>query len=1811
MELKKSPLENTGMSQDKSISKESNKFAYKNKNIRITASEDGTLLSITNYKGGKSLNFQVREKISNGTTWFESPTPGFLWGTLLTYCITPEYLVVFAKLPADNKFAANTLDVIYRISLQDLTKYGTHQARVLYRGNLNFHVDRTYDTLYYEENANIKKVYWCEDWREGGNNGNEDNNNLRFINIITEGERFGNNTFTPYMNNEFEFYPAIGKAPRIKVQKKYDQDVDFPSGTVQYFFTYYNINGAETKICQDSPLITLTKKDRGGKVDEKASCSVSIKIYNYSTDFDYIRIYSAVRSSLDGAMAVHIVGDLNITKPKEGEALQPLTFIDTYRNQEQIEANQLYFIGGTPIAAKTIDQKMGTLFAGNIHTSHITLPQIIKDLFEEGYVDEETGVENPYVTIVREGTKENPGEIVDKWTKLVKFVRRGQQYLKNDIITDSKKPDKTEQDLHSLLWWDEIEQVKKNGGAMINYFTSEYCGKGATWMDNIEDDILSADLKSSTLYDNDYQTVYKQTDYVIDGDSIYPYTPTNDSSIRYTGFKFGEIYRFGLQFQDKTGQWTEVVYIGDGECRCSPAVDTVNKNIYYTNAIVKLPEKLISICKDFDYVNYRLVFADPELHNGRNIIAQGILNPTVFSPLNRYMKTSWALPSWSFRPVNGDLPYHHFQRLASYWERTAEVSNIAGYESIYSRPNNGLKLIEQLKEETAKTQDSAEKLINGRKVLLTVIIPSNTTNKETWVYMIAARVSQEFYESGYDWSKLDEEQRKKAFVECKGVSKKVTDAYNAVPNELSDLYIQMQQTKFDQFSFDFERPEITYKDHIKYCFPNDSTARSVDDAGCFAQLLFLAYCRYWLEELKGDKDKAKVSEAFNYKTIFEHTYSSTYSDLADAYSEQEFNDKFKDAWMGKGTNSGVNKEKAFTSDINESSGTRKPFRAWRELLQKGWLFLPEFNPPIYSDEAIKCGNMYNYFDKGLPTLPNLKCFFDAAGIKFSWALPNGVIINIKETQYNSSEINAELGERKQVSMYMKNDALFVDDSIVTFNSPEENNFQQVHGSNLKMNIVGAAYINSNYGKRNLLEAGTSMSNSGGVVEVNSNKYITKQYKGDKPLMSMTAEYSYLDHFLTEVQGSFLNKDTKEGLSAENFVKNAENKTSIVVDTTKLAYFMIHPWESSGSITGISSNNTAVTGRLDITGLYYPYNTLEHPIPEGYGKIKSNKTYNYKIAEQTQYVIGNSENSYLTGPITYSAEDSFLDTQYFNVFSYPKHIEKLLYAKSNLKYLTSNTPDVYPDINIYKKYIEEQIGDERDDIRNPESDVKITGKATFSDFIIDNKLLDEIKATGLTSASLLQIDNALLAKNEYANDFFYGETKKEGDTVTTETKKVESSYQSNVDKQDTVRITYNSSPHLVFSLGLSGDQFQTLPASTSSDSFSNNTYFCGYSNDTFFSDSINSTYLNYPWATVNGFNYWDLIRDKINTNVFEGCLCDIASFNSIYESSGGVDFNTPVDLSMVSNYSELVSLYNNLKYYWDKLNNQVHTSLKANENNGWITDSLFVSDYSTTSIKSFLEVNGVSSIISMFLQTYRKELVNEFPSIFKLIAKDRVVKIYNEDEDGNITESPAIDLLITILYKYKVVDNKDNTYDFKVKGVKFPIRLKHCSYGIKGYNIEYSLITSKQYYRNGQDLFTWYYGSELKEVSRTQKWAKATFENLYNTAEDVLPSFGKFEDVPFLKIQERDSNGRELVDGTYIQMQDQENDDWYIESTSDVEWEVKEVSIQIDQDENYGTIHIDDTGHAIVAYKNISQGNEEGTLTFKNKSGKTITFTIHT
>ena len=52
---------NKGMNQDISVSKATNEFAFENYNIRITAVNDNTLLSVTNEKLPKNLEVQIAE----------------------------------------------------------------------------------------------------------------------------------------------------------------------------------------------------------------------------------------------------------------------------------------------------------------------------------------------------------------------------------------------------------------------------------------------------------------------------------------------------------------------------------------------------------------------------------------------------------------------------------------------------------------------------------------------------------------------------------------------------------------------------------------------------------------------------------------------------------------------------------------------------------------------------------------------------------------------------------------------------------------------------------------------------------------------------------------------------------------------------------------------------------------------------------------------------------------------------------------------------------------------------------------------------------------------------------------------------------------------------------------------------------------------------------------------------------------------------------------------------------------------------------------------------------------------------------------------------------------------------------------------------------------------------------------------------------------------------------------------------------------------------------------------------------------------
>ena len=146
-----------GMQKDTSKSKVGKEFAFNNHNIRITAREDNTLLTITNEKGTRRYaNFS---------------------GTYLGHCVLQDQLVLFYK----------NEDKDY------ISVYDGMTLTELYIGNLNFSLNNTLETLGVYENERIQKVYWVDGI-----------NQPRVINIKASKE-----VKSKWVDSSFDFVPEL------------------------------------------------------------------------------------------------------------------------------------------------------------------------------------------------------------------------------------------------------------------------------------------------------------------------------------------------------------------------------------------------------------------------------------------------------------------------------------------------------------------------------------------------------------------------------------------------------------------------------------------------------------------------------------------------------------------------------------------------------------------------------------------------------------------------------------------------------------------------------------------------------------------------------------------------------------------------------------------------------------------------------------------------------------------------------------------------------------------------------------------------------------------------------------------------------------------------------------------------------------------------------------------------------------------------------------------------------------------------------------------------------------------------------------------------------------------------------------------------------------------------------------------------------------------------------------------------------------------------------------------------------------------
>lgn len=523
---------NKGMQRDYSMDKVSQEFAYENKNIRITTTGDNSFLSVTNEKSTEKIALLFKD----GTTSFPE---NFV---VLGSAVINDNIVLFGTTNHTDE-SVDLSDYIYKIKVDSNTKEAT--VNIICNDNLEFRVSNPIECITSYEADEVQKVYWVDGI-----------NQPRVINICEI-----------YTNvNSFNFVPSVIENLDVSIEKEHNGVGNFKSGVIQYYITFYKKFGPETNAVYQSPLYYISPSDRGGKVDEIQTCNFKIQITPESNEFDYVRVYSIIRTSLN-ITSSFIVADLELKGA--GKTIQ---VIDT-NNGTPIAPTDVMFLGGNTITANTIEQKDNTLFLGNITEKKASFDlQSFKDRI---------------------------------------------QSLKNDTSRN---------------------------------FTSKEEEK------HLPSDILKFKWKVIGHQDEELNSQY----------SYYSQLNKNSSEIK--GFKFRELYRFGLQLQTNTKEWTQTIWLDDLVCDKWPKTEDSFEDNEFTREEYFLvnpndlnevshflflpyiwfnPEKIFEGLDLKDFTNYRLVMAQAS-NSDRSIVCQGYLNPTLYNPRLGYVN------SWNIKPINDD-----------------------------------------------------------------------------------------------------------------------------------------------------------------------------------------------------------------------------------------------------------------------------------------------------------------------------------------------------------------------------------------------------------------------------------------------------------------------------------------------------------------------------------------------------------------------------------------------------------------------------------------------------------------------------------------------------------------------------------------------------------------------------------------------------------------------------------------------------------------------------------------------------------------------------------------------------------------------------------------------------------------------------------------------------------------------------------------------------------------------------------------------------------------------------------------------------
>ena len=652
--IKFATFKTKGMQRDLSSSAFNSEYSYENKNVRVMPTDESTLLSLINEKGNKKSSIAgVGDHIKGipiGQALINNELVIFACGDksildadveaeeLSINDITAEEEVVDIDYPFEDR--------IYKLWFNN----GMLTGERLFRGDLGFNYKHPIETISFYENTDIRKVYWTDGL-----------NQPRVINIAAASD-----VVSKWNTDSFNFVRTLSLNEKVTIERNIVANGSFAPGVIQYAFTYFNKYSQESNIFYTSPLYYISYNNRGASPEDKVSNSFNIEVTNVDKRFDYVRVYSIHRTSINATPDVRRVTDLAITDRKT---------IYKYKNF-RINVNEK-------------DLVMSERGVGHVRPIIQYTPQSTSQ-------NRKTWVFN---TNDYSALNFGNGEYIS-WgtgtnvTIVVEYGNRVNVYLENnkEMSAYLNTTDVTYTD--NGVSGDNIDptELLYIGGEEVVFGTM-------TQKDNT---LFLGDIEiKRRLLDSTIRNFFKGksitfTTYVKSINSpkpagYYPYdSQLKMNSYQFKTFKYLEYYRFGIQAQHYTGKWSEPIWIND--VKNTVHIDTK----FYESNSIGLPvaeftlnnSDIISRLLNQGYIRVRPVVVYPTI-NDREAVCQGILCPTVYNISDRFGNSPFAQSSWFTRPnapFDEYKAFHYNQNSEGDWGGDwVGLGQFLGDPSAYSR----------------------------------------------------------------------------------------------------------------------------------------------------------------------------------------------------------------------------------------------------------------------------------------------------------------------------------------------------------------------------------------------------------------------------------------------------------------------------------------------------------------------------------------------------------------------------------------------------------------------------------------------------------------------------------------------------------------------------------------------------------------------------------------------------------------------------------------------------------------------------------------------------------------------------------------------------------------------------------------------------------------------------------------------------------------------------------------------------------------------------------------------------------------------